>query len=394
MPNHGRQPRLWPSVRARGTTLLYVGLGFAAVACSHDLEELYGAEAVPDAGGRSGADAGAVDMPLLPDHGRIAYIDRPACAACFRGRCATEEQACRDNVACATVQACLSTCRDPGCNWQCFGEQDRLEPDRENGTINHPQLEALTRCRDTSCPDACVREVDSYGCVGQYDRRSGAVETDADLVTFPTNLVDGVGKPVPDAVIRLCSQAQTDCAVPLATTRTGDDGRASLSYSVTATISGTFGLYMEAPAVPDGVLATLLYPPDGFFTPGLRYGMQNFTQAQAAALELLPGVKAWPSFEVGAIAVVAFDCAAGQAKGLTLEVEDAGDASRVVYPGSQEDASGATGFAIAQGLAPGLKTYWLRRADTGVLLRREQVLVRPATLTIVWSSPPDEAPRE
>lgn len=383
---------------------------FVLGGCGHDLEDLYGpmpsssAMTSPNASPSDAAvaDATVADQQalevdadvLLPEHGRLAFTDRAACTACFRGECAQEQASCADDPACRGVQACLAACQDPACNWRCFGEQDQMAPDRENGTLYHPQYEALKRCRDTACAEACEFAVDRYGCVGEYDRRSVAVEAEEDLVSFPTNLVDGVGQPVPGATIMLCSQAQTDCALPLAMTETGADGRATVGYSVTATVAGTFGLYMDAPAVPDGVLGTLLYPPDGLFTPGVRYGMQNFTRAQAEALELLPGIKAWPSFALGAIAIVAFDCAAGSAVGLELEVEAAGEIARIVYPGSQQAATGVAGFAIAQAVEPGLKTYWLRRADTGALLRREQVLVRPATLTIVWTSPPDEAPLE
>lgn len=263
-----------------------------------------------------------------------------------------------------------------------------MDPYPNSQVVNHPLYDALLSCRDSRCPAACENDVDRYGCVGEYDAWRSLLSRGLERIRFPTGYVDGVGRPVVGAELNVCAQTEGPCA-PIATAQTSTLGRASLAFSAGASPIGTLALYLEAPETPGGPIGTLLYPPNGLFEPGVRYGLQNFTRSQARSLELVPGVPAWPSFALGAIAVVGFACDGSPARGLVLEVEAAGSAARTFYfDGDAMGVTGARGLAVAQSVEPGLRTVHLRLPEASEPMLSLPVQVRPATLTIVWTSPP------
>lgn len=226
-------------------------------------------------------------------------------------------------------------------------------------------------------------EPPDVSCVGHVE----IVSQPFSHVTGLVRVADGVdpsAPPVDGAIVRVCALTDLDCVAPLFDTRSGPDGAATIEMPLDPT-DGFVG-YVEvgdAPAFMNLYHVAPAIREQGFTVYAGVYGRKE-------EMELYAAVDRNPDPARGTIGVQAGDCSGGPSAGLTLELEEPGEETRVLYLelGSAAPARTATdpeGIAVLLDVPPGLHVVRSRSGD--VVIGEARVAVRAGAFTTFFLNP-------
>ena len=173
-----------------------------------------------------GAPATVVPACGLPTRGA-------ACAACVTQNCCALATACVDDTACRSTEGCVQLCPtgDSACALACSKQWD---------PVSTAQAQLQDDCRDTACADACG----PWDCIGNVSWQIPASIPDAIIVraNAKCNLCGPTGAPAANAGVhvRVCSIADPDCRVELASGDTDTSGNVALTFDPQRTPAPVF----------------------------------------------------------------------------------------------------------------------------------------------------------
>jgi hypothetical protein len=237
-----------------------------------------------------------------------------ACDECVQQSCCAENTACGAHEACVDVDFCSHRCLPAGsitCSNLCATQYS-------DGSDEYATRNA---CIAANCADACSSK-NAWSCL---EHRPPALKPPTlDPITFNMTLVEFISEqPYAGIAVKACSQSDLNCAAPLQSTTTDENG--AFSLSVPSGPSG-FNGYID---LSGGALFPVLY----YFVPPLIVGGERgrlrlpstdtigiLTQAIGVTLDE----------KRGHLALVPWDCTLSPAPGVSLEI-DSSDADATPY---------------------------------------------------------------
>jgi len=277
---------------------------------------------------------------------------------------ATQGEKCSAAGTCAENFWCVGT--DTTCHQKC--------------DVSHPcpdDFACYTMVQDQALTGACFPL--DWSCTAQP--WPAPVASEATIKVSVSDYVQG-GIPVQGATVKACAAGDPQCATPLVTASTGDDGTASLKVQVG---SSGFDGYFEVSAqglVP--ILRAHNRPITAENTTELAFGMAN--QAAYQAAEAPAGFTI--DFTRGMVEVASYDCAAVPVAGVVVTATGTDASSKIAYVKADWSAAddtltstSAAGVAAVLNVPGSSTTITATRASDSKVVGSATAPLRPGHVT-------------
>jgi hypothetical protein len=299
------------------------------------------------------------------------------CGACLRNTCCQEQLDCADSPGCIDLIRCVTACDFPGCETACLG--NAIEDDESFETTSQLYLDAI-RCGVVGCQADCQFGT-NWGCVGDFDfPLSGTNE-----VNFEATFVDLLGNRVADLAVDACNALEPDCADPIVSGVTDEDGK--LSLTIPASGTGFDGFFA---ASKPGFVASRYYAAVPLRT-SVQQRLTTATEAQAQSSAALAGTTIDPSR--GQLIVTMVDCLGQLGIGVQFDIGDAADAESAEFyfsaglPSANHNATTGDGIGGWVNAIPGAVAVVGKLQEGGATVAGQVVELRPNTVTFLLHAP-------
>jgi hypothetical protein len=237
-----------------------------------------------------------------------------ACDECVQQNCCAENTACGTDEACVDVDFCSHRCLPAGsinCTNLCATEY----------SDGADEYAARNACVAANCADACSSK-NAWSCL---EHRPPALKPPTlGPITFSMTIVEFISEePYAGLAVKACSQSDLDCAAPLESATTDENGK--FTMSVPSGPSG-FNGYLD---LSGGALFPVLY----YFVPPQIVGGDRGRlrlPSKATVGILTQAISVTLDEKKGLLALVPWDCTMSPASGVSLEIESA-DADSTRY---------------------------------------------------------------
>jgi hypothetical protein len=309
----------------------------------------------------------------------------PGCSACVKQTCCSTAADCAQNGDCVKLDVCRSNCIAGSST--CPPECERTY----SGGV--AELAPWIDCVQNMCSDAC-QPGRNWQCL--ESKTPWLKPKSAGEITFALSIVEIVSeKPFVGHTLKACSKFDKDCANPLSTAVTNEDGFGALTVP-----AGSVGFdgYVDITGVDPGdgsaIFPAIWYPSPNIVSSGWRGRVQFVSNASLQSLAALTGAIIDPAR--GHFAAAAQDCNFAAAGGVTFDADTKDDKTTVFYfvggipktGALQTDPlSGIGGYINLPTDRVSLVTARVQVADTSKVVGSVAYILRPGTFTTT-SIPP------